>query len=198
MINILELISVSSKVPREIEYNKGSMKTWSHDVDLEVLGKLTGTKVKVKGGNLYFNNKRVVHVKCCQKTIDFTTVASIDRDTLQDLVKDIIKDSWVDTGEDASELSLGRISCNSYGFIISLINKSGNTMGLYLGPEDGEKYLSFKSGIEDLLGIRYREIITGNIIGTLPNQMDKVYRFRISNGSVRLDHKVKFIETKEI
>lgn len=188
-MNILELLSVSSEVPQEIEYNKGGTRQWDHEVDYEVLGKLIGVKVKRINGNLYFNGRKVVHVKCCQRTIDFTTLSSCDPELLSYLAEEITGDS---TYSDTDKLR-----CRSDGFVWESYDYNSRSPVRQVVLIDTDKYKSIKSTVNQYLNIDYKDVMTGNTSGTAPGQMHKVHRFSITgSGLTRFEHKIKFIDMR--
>ena len=197
MTNILELLSVSSNIPKEIEYNKGGARTWSHEVDLDVLGKLVGVNVTVHNENLYFNDIRVVYIKCCSRTIDFTTVADCDVEFLKDMSLDVLKGLT-----DFKIWRLCMLRCKSDGFVFQITDGTSNEGQLHpviVNKTDTDRYNEVETRLENNMGIQYREIITGNTSGTNPGQLNKVYRFSLNrNGKCRFDHKVKFIDMMEV
>ena len=181
-MNIIQILSlVKDNIPQEITYNKGGERTWSCEVDYEYLSRLLGMKVTENNGNLYFDDLRVVSVRVCPRTIDFTTASYCDRKFLAGLT------------EKALESNDGVLQTIRYvrdGLAFDVLVPHDGKVTIYLHNKEMDKIVS---EIEDQLDISLGEVIDGNISGTEPGQISSVYRLSINgSGKCRLDHKVKF------
>ena len=181
-MNIIQILSlVKDNIPQEIDYNKGGERTWSSKVDYEYLSRLLGMKVTEENGNLYFDGLRVISVRICPRTIDFTTASYCDKKFLAKLTEEALE---------SNDGMLQTIRCVRDGLAFDVLVPHGGKVTIYLHDKEMDKVVS---EIEGQLDISLGEVIDGNISGTEPDQISKVYRLSINgSGKCRLDHKVKF------